>query len=113
MADGFEFKLGKRRERLRAAIARSAVENVRLILVQRGNGFLKISSAEIYIRRPSYVARGKFLRRADVEHHNLLVGDQLLRLLGVNVYDIGFSRRGPGDAARGDDELYEMFQQRV
>ncbi len=110
MTDGFEIELGECRQRLCAAIARRAVEDVGLVPVERGKSFLEIGGAEIDVGCSRDVSGGKFFRRADVEHDNLLFCDQLLRLFSVDVCNIGFTGVCTGDATCGDDELCEAFQ---
>lgn len=111
MADRLETKFGKRGQRLGAATTRSAVENVGLIFVESGDGFLKICGSKIDVRRSSDVSSGKLLRRADVEHHHVFVGDQLLRLFDIDVGDIGFAGVREGEATGNDEELCEEIQQ--
>src|SRR2546427_688252 len=79
VVDGLELMLLHQVARLRAAAARGAMHEIRLLLVERIELALEVLRVEIEIRRARDVAGGVFLRRAHVEDDHFLVLLQNLR----------------------------------
>ena len=53
---------------------------------------------------------GKFLRSADIKHDDFLVRNQLSRLVGIDVVDVGVGGAGVRDTPGGDEKLHEAFE---
>src|SRR6266850_5098079 len=76
----FDLKFLKRRQARGASATGSAVDEVAFVFVEVGDALLKISRAEVDVRRARDVARLEFFRRANVQDHRSLFCNEWLCL---------------------------------
>lgn len=87
MVDGFEIVLLKIFQRLVAAAAGGAVDEIGFGFIQRANALLEIGAVEIDIRRTGNMERFEFLGCANIEDDEVRLGKEFLSAPGIDVFD--------------------------